>query len=653
MSNSAKDNPVIFQAFEWHTRSHPPPPHETSSPSSHWSRLTRLLPTLHSFGITALWLPPGCKANSPTGNGYDCYDIWDLGEFDQKWARSTKWGCREELNILIRTAKSLGVEIVWDAVLNHKTAGDRVEETWAVEVDPQDRRIEVTEPRKIEAWLRYDFPGRGERYSGLKWGAEHFSGTDWDQRRERNAIYKLIDDPMRTVNASLPPPIPPRPGKEHNNHHQGFNMSRFARFAKDTIQKHTALPMWKTISQRPGKGWLPDVSGTLGNYDYLLFSNIYYLHPAVRSDILNWGKWMLEEVGIDGGFRLDAAQHFSWNFTREWIEQIQETSRRQYGGREMMVVGEVLTHHVGDIIQWLDCVTPPSSSSSSSSSEGRGNGNRRLAYAFDTPLMYSFSRVSQDVHHNSPNADLRTLLAGPSPPPGKRSAEGGHHHHHHHPGQALVSLRPHQSLTFVTSHDTQTGQDAYVPMRQDLKALWYAFILLREGGVPIVFWGDLYGIAGDPQKGERAPAELPSCRSRRAGKLGGAGGGGSSKSLLPVIMLARKHFAHGSQQDYFDAAGCIGWVRYGVVGGGDGGGCAVILSILPASTIKKMFVGRAHRGERWVDCLSECVEGRAECVIDEDGCGVFACPGEGVCVYVKETEPVRRGWEFDVDVYRH
>jgi hypothetical protein len=29
-----------------------------------------------------------------------------------------------------------GVEIVWDAVLSHKTAGDDVEETWAVEVDP-------------------------------------------------------------------------------------------------------------------------------------------------------------------------------------------------------------------------------------------------------------------------------------------------------------------------------------------------------------------------------------------------------------------------------------------------------------------------------------------------------------------------------------
>lgn len=87
------------------------------------------------MGVTAAWLPPGCKANDPKGNGYDCYDLWDLGEFDQKWTRSTKWGSREELGELVNKAKGLGVKVIWDAVLNHKTAGDETEECWAVEVD--------------------------------------------------------------------------------------------------------------------------------------------------------------------------------------------------------------------------------------------------------------------------------------------------------------------------------------------------------------------------------------------------------------------------------------------------------------------------------------------------------------------------------------
>lgn len=131
------DNKTLFQTFEWHTPSQPPAPHETHSANSHYSRLIRLLPSLAQIGTTTIWLPPGCKANQPQGNGYDCYDLWDLGEFDQKWTRSTKWGSREELADLIETAKRVGVECIWDAVLNHKTAGDATEEAWAVEVDKQ------------------------------------------------------------------------------------------------------------------------------------------------------------------------------------------------------------------------------------------------------------------------------------------------------------------------------------------------------------------------------------------------------------------------------------------------------------------------------------------------------------------------------------
>lgn len=118
-------NPTLLQSFEWHT------------PGGHWSRLADSVSGLADIGITSLWLPPGCKANNPHGNGYDCYDIWDLGEFDQKWTRATKWGSREELNELIAKAKSLGVLIIWDAVLNHKTAGDAKDECWAVEVDAE------------------------------------------------------------------------------------------------------------------------------------------------------------------------------------------------------------------------------------------------------------------------------------------------------------------------------------------------------------------------------------------------------------------------------------------------------------------------------------------------------------------------------------
>lgn len=131
---------TLLQGFEWHTSSEPPSPQETHAATSHYARLTRLIPSLASLGITDLWLPPGCKANNSNGNGYDCYDLWDLGEFDQKWARSTKWGSKEELDDLIRVAHSCDLKLIWDAVINHKTAGDEVEQCWAVEVDPNGMR---------------------------------------------------------------------------------------------------------------------------------------------------------------------------------------------------------------------------------------------------------------------------------------------------------------------------------------------------------------------------------------------------------------------------------------------------------------------------------------------------------------------------------
>lgn len=69
------------------------------------------------------------------GNGYDIYDLWDLGEFERHGARSTKWGSKEELLDLMRSAKELDLEIIWDTVLSHKTGADATEEVWAAEVD--------------------------------------------------------------------------------------------------------------------------------------------------------------------------------------------------------------------------------------------------------------------------------------------------------------------------------------------------------------------------------------------------------------------------------------------------------------------------------------------------------------------------------------
>jgi alpha-amylase len=116
----------MFQGFEWYV----PADHR------HWKRLRRIIPQLNAIGIDKIWIPPGCKASWRDTNGYDIYDLYDLGEFDWKGLRATKWGTKEELVDMTKAANECGVGIIWDTVLNHKAAADYKEFCQAVKVDP-------------------------------------------------------------------------------------------------------------------------------------------------------------------------------------------------------------------------------------------------------------------------------------------------------------------------------------------------------------------------------------------------------------------------------------------------------------------------------------------------------------------------------------
>lgn len=39
---------------------------------------------LHEIGVTAIWIPPAYKADEQQDEGYATYDLYDLGEFEQK-----------------------------------------------------------------------------------------------------------------------------------------------------------------------------------------------------------------------------------------------------------------------------------------------------------------------------------------------------------------------------------------------------------------------------------------------------------------------------------------------------------------------------------------------------------------------------------------
>lgn len=121
----ANDNTTLFQGFEWYL----------PSDGKHYQRLRRDLEKLKQLGVDQVWLPPGCKAGWQGSNGYDIYDAYDLGEFDQKGSRRTKFGDKQDLLDLSKSAQSIGIKLCWDAILNHRSAADYTEKCQAVKVD--------------------------------------------------------------------------------------------------------------------------------------------------------------------------------------------------------------------------------------------------------------------------------------------------------------------------------------------------------------------------------------------------------------------------------------------------------------------------------------------------------------------------------------
>lgn len=49
----------------------------------------------------------------------------------------------------------------------------------------------MEQPNLIEAWCKYEFPGRGDAYSPLKWNQHHFNGIDYDHKTKTNGVWKF------------------------------------------------------------------------------------------------------------------------------------------------------------------------------------------------------------------------------------------------------------------------------------------------------------------------------------------------------------------------------------------------------------------------------------------------------------------------------
>ena len=259
-NKNLKNNKTMMQYFEWYL----------PSDRSHWIHTALNAPKLKSAGITSVWLPPAYKgARGVNDVGYAVYDLYDLGEFNQKGTVSTKYGTKDEYLNAIKSLQDSEIEVLADIVLGHKMGADEKERIFAYGHNEYNRNQEIEGKRKITVWTKFTFPGRNGKYSDFKWDWTNFHGTDFDAESRENGIYRFI-----------------------------------------------------------GKEWDSDVDNEFGNYDYLMGVDLDMSDEEVVEELDRWGKWYYEFTGVNG-FRIDAVKHIDFNFFRNWLTKLREESGKE------------------------------------------------------------------------------------------------------------------------------------------------------------------------------------------------------------------------------------------------------------------------------------------------------------------------------------
>lgn len=251
-------NETLIQFFEWYC----------PADGQHWNRFTQEVPHLLSSGITAAWLPPACKGTrGKLSEGYDVYDIYDLGEFDQKGSVRTKYGTKQEYIHAMNAAQSAGLKVYADIVLNHMGGAEEVERIKVKKVDEDDRTKFISAEMEIEAYTKFTFPGRQGKHSTFRWDYQCFTGIDYAADRNEHAIFSIIND--------------------------------------------------------YGDSWEPLAHHEKGNFDFLILNDIETRNPAVREELKRWIRWYYDTVPFDG-LRLDAVKHINPSFFIEWLDYIKK-----------------------------------------------------------------------------------------------------------------------------------------------------------------------------------------------------------------------------------------------------------------------------------------------------------------------------------------
>ena len=280
-TSTIADNGVMMQYFQWYT----------PDDGSLWTEVQQNASALSEAGITALWLPPAYKgAGGKYDVGYGVYDMYDLGEFNQKGTVRTKYGTKDQYLAAIAAAQAKGIQIYGDVVFNHRGGADATESVTAVRVAGDNRNYEYGGDVQIDAWTKFDFEARNGTYSNFTWRWYHFDGTDWAQNLKENAVFKFRGE---------------------------------------------------------GKGWDWEVDTNHGNYDYLMYADLDMDHPEVAQELKDWGQWYVNFTNVDG-FRMDAVKHIKYGFFGDWLDHV-----RNVTGKSLFTVAEYWSYNKEELHNFI------------------------------------------------------------------------------------------------------------------------------------------------------------------------------------------------------------------------------------------------------------------------------------------------------------
>jgi glycosidase len=300
---------VVLQAFWWD--------YWNSNYRYNWCNyLTDLAPRLKRMGVDAIWIPPCVKNGSGGSVGYSPFDMYDLGDKYQKGGGdgirdSTRCGTKDDLLRMIAVMHANGIEVVFDAVINHN-----------------------------------DGAGTNSNAGGIDPEPNYSMKSNNGYKNFRFVSYKT---PI--INDSLADDYFSRSGRWAKNY-QNFHLNPANTFCSSGAS--TAGDICCTFFGPDADYETPGALGqstnipTSGNAIINGISRPYY-NPVqtagpdgnyMHSNVRAWMKWFKRQTNVDG-YRFDAVKHFPINVQQNVVTDMKyNLPAWAAGGQDMFCIGE-------------------------------------------------------------------------------------------------------------------------------------------------------------------------------------------------------------------------------------------------------------------------------------------------------------------------